>query len=140
MEGKKLDVRLHHSGTFGKKAYSGGTCLVINRVETDEFSYPVLMEYVKDYLHLLEIGGVYIKQEEDNSWKLLTCDKEVTELVNGCKDGDEIEFYVDNIVDTEIEPMVQMQPFVVVRPRKNLIQGHIYKLLIIVVFCKFAYK
>lgn len=123
MADKTVNVRLYYSGVFHRRSYSGGDSLLVNRVETDLFSYSVLMEFVKDYLKFTEIGGVYINEGTAGGWKLITNDKEVMQVVDGCNDEDEIEFYVDNTIDTEIEPVVQMQPHVVIRPRKNLIQG-----------------
>ncbi|KAL1808755.1 hypothetical protein ACET3Z_025745, partial [Daucus carota] len=123
MEGKKINVRFFYNGAFHRRSYVGGETHAINRAEAEEFSYTVLMEFVKDYLKFTEIGGVYIPEGNGIGWKLITNDREVIELVDGQKDGGEICFYLDNIVDTEIEPAVQMQPHVVTRPRTNLIQG-----------------
>ncbi|KAL6554092.1 hypothetical protein OROMI_019765 [Orobanche minor] len=41
----------------------------------------------------------------------------------GCGNDEEIEFYIDNTVDLDIEPTRQMQPHVKIRPRKNLIEA-----------------
>lgn len=116
-----MTVRLYYEGIFKKTTYSGGKTFAACRVDTEEFSYSVLMEYVKDYLHLTEIGGVYTR--DDSGWKLLTKDKDLLELVDGCPNDGEINLYVDTVVDKEIEPSVQMQPWVIVRPRQNIMKG-----------------
>lgn len=123
MQEKTVNVRLYYQGEFKKTVYVGGETLLVNRVEVDTFSYTVLMEYVKDYLHYTEIGGIYISKGRGGGWELMTKDAEVIALTNDCIDGEEIKFYIDNTVDKEIEPMIQMQPHVIIRPRKNLIQG-----------------
>ncbi|KAL8115937.1 hypothetical protein AgCh_022435 [Apium graveolens] len=78
------------------------------------------MEYVKDYMKLTKIGGVYTKDVD--GWKLLTRDKELMDLVNETKPDHELHLYVDTVIDKKVEPSVQMQPWVIIRPRKNLIQ------------------
>ena len=123
MAPEEFNVRLNHNGQFKKSSYVGGEVFVVTRVELDLFSYTVLMEFVKDYLHYTEIGGVYILDEENGGWKLITTDKDVMEVVQGYDNGEEVEFYIDNTVDENIEPLNQMQPHVVIRPRKNIIQG-----------------
>ena len=122
MNEKEITVRLNYNGRFQKSAYVSGRSFAVTRVEVDTFSYTVLMEYVKDYLHLTEIGGIYISKEK-GGWELVKNDKDLFGLVEACSDGEEIHFYVDNIVDKEIEPLNQMQPHVMVRPRKNIIEG-----------------
>ncbi|KAL8147689.1 hypothetical protein AgCh_005133 [Apium graveolens] len=67
------------------------------------------MEYVKDYMKLTEIGGVYTKAAD--GWKLLTRDKELLDLVNETKPDHELHLYVDTFIDKEVEPSVQMQPW-----------------------------
>lgn len=49
------------------------------------------------------------------------------DLVNVHKDGHDLCFYVETIANTEIDPINEMQPWVVVRQRKNHIQGMILK-------------
>lgn len=123
MAEKVVTIRLYYNGVFKQNTYSGGRSFGVNRVDVDEFSYTVLMEYVKDYLHFSEIGGVYIRNENNGGWKLVTKDEELIELVNAYKNDEEIFFYVDNVVDKEIEPLVQMQPHVIIRPRENIVKG-----------------
>ena len=89
-------------------------------VELDRFSYTVLMEFVKDDLKYSEIGGIYTSK---GGWKLCGNDADLSELVKGVKVGDHMDFYIDNVVDNTIEPMKQMQPHVVMRPRPNLFGG-----------------
>lgn len=115
----EINVKLHYKGEFKKTEYVGGTFVIVTRVDLDEFSYTVLLEFMKDYLKLTEIGGIYIPKGK-GGWHLLSRDEEIFELVKNCKNG-ELEFYVDTTIDKSVEPI--KQPFVVVRPRKNLIQG-----------------
>ncbi|KAL8103614.1 hypothetical protein AgCh_027986 [Apium graveolens] len=117
MEEKCVTLNLHYGGIFKKTTYHGGQSFIGNRLDTSEFSYSVLMEYVKDYMKLTEIGGVYTKAAD--GWKLLTCDKELLDLVNETKPDHELHLYVDTVIDKEVEPSVQMQPWVIIRPRKN---------------------
>lgn len=124
MAPEEFHARLHHSGQFQKSSYVGGKTFVVTRVEVDLFSYTVLMEFVKDYLHYTEIGGIYVLAEDDAGWKLITTDKDVMEVVEGYSNGEEVNFYIDNTVDQTIEPLHQMQPHVIIRPRKNIIQGN----------------
>lgn len=122
MAEKLITVRLHYDGILKTSTYYGGKTIGVNAVDSAEFSYTVLMEYVKDYLHLSEIGGVYI-QDDGAGWKLLTRDKELIDLVNGCENEEEIHLFVDTIIDKEIEPTAQMQPHVIIRPRKDIVEG-----------------
>ena len=136
MEDKEINIRFNYNGRFQKSTYVGGQTFVVTRVEVDLFSYTVLMEYVRDYLRYTEVGGVYMSKGKAG-WELLTDDKDLIGLLEACKDGEEIEFFVDTIVDKEIEPMTQMQPHVVVRPRKNIIGGihiHIYIYIYLYIF------
>lgn len=122
MSDMEINIRFNHAGEFKSKNYVGGMCMVVSRVEVDTFSYTVLMEYVRDYLHYTEIGGVYSKMTK-GGWQLISNDKDLMDIVAGCKHGEEIDLYVDNTVDKDIEPLNQMQPHVTVRPRNNLVQG-----------------
>ncbi|XP_074346497.1 uncharacterized protein LOC141685284 [Apium graveolens] len=118
---KRLNIRLHYAGQFQRKSYVGGKSLFVPNVDYDEFSFSVLMESVKDNLHYSEIGGVYIKEGNRGGWKMLLDDKDTDEYVLGYNDGEEIEFFIDTIIDVEIEPLRQMQSHVIIRPRKNII-------------------
>ncbi|XP_063940857.1 uncharacterized protein LOC135149316 [Daucus carota subsp. sativus] len=118
---KVVIIRLNYDGIFKKDSYAGGKSFAVSKLDTEEFSYSVLMEFVKDYLHLTEIGGIYMG--DDSGWKLLTNDKELLKLVDGCENEGEIVLYVDTVVEREIEPSVQMQPWVIVRPRPDITQG-----------------
>lgn len=117
-----LHVRLHYAGEFHKTSYVGGKSLLAP-VDSERFSYSVLMEFVKDYLEFTEIGGAYIRKEKRGGWELVLDDKDVTNFVKGFNNEEEIDFYIDNTVDKDIEPTSQMQPHVIIRPRKNIIQG-----------------
>lgn len=116
------NIRLHYDGEFQRTSYVGGKSFLVRRVDMDCFSYTVLMEFVKDYLHYTEIGGVYISKGKRGGWQLVVDDKGVNEYVGGCK-NEEIDFYIDNTVDKDIAPIIQMQPHVIIRPRNNIIQG-----------------
>ena len=101
---KEIHVRFYHAGEFNKTSYIGGESFTITRVELDTFSYTVLMEFVKDYLHYTEIGGVYSKGES-GGWELVSNDKELLEFVDSCDQGEEVEFYIDNNIDKDIQPL-----------------------------------
>ncbi|KAL1815561.1 hypothetical protein ACET3Z_018135 [Daucus carota] len=122
-----MNIRLFFSGNFHRSTYSGGDSMLVPGVELDEFSYTVLMEYVKDYLHFSEIGGVYVSKGKKGGWKLITADRDVLEHLADCLADDEVNFYIDNHIDTGIEPLPQMQPHVIVRPRKNIVQDSVNK-------------
>ncbi|KAL8124269.1 hypothetical protein AgCh_012061 [Apium graveolens] len=109
MEEKCVTLNLHYDGIFKKTTYHGGKSFIGNRLDTSEFSYSVLMEYVKDYMKLTKIEGVYTKAAD--GWKLLTRDKELLDLVNEIKMDYELHLYVDTVIDKEVEPLVQMQPW-----------------------------
>lgn len=81
------------------------------------------MELVKDDLYYSKIGGVYVRTEKPGKWKMVTNDMDLALVVDRAKDGDYIDFYLDNVIDTNIEPMKQMQPHFVIRPRHNLLAG-----------------
>lgn len=132
MKEKEISIRFNYAGEFKKTAYVGGQTLLITHVEVDTFSFGNLMEYLKDYLHFTEIGGIYIRNEK-GAWQIVTNDKELMGLVQCCDDEEEMVFYLDNTVDKEIEPLPQMQPHIIIRPRKNLIQGT-YVLVICMTF------
>ena len=51
MDNDKVNIRLYYKGEFRRTTYSGADKMLVPRVLVDEFSYSVLMEYVKDYLH-----------------------------------------------------------------------------------------
>lgn len=128
----EANLKFHHKGKFEKNGYVGGEETSVMGVDLDMFSYTVLMEYVRDELEYTEIGGVYSWKGPMSGWKLVTNDADLCELMQIKNNGDYIDFYVDTVVDDKIEPMKQMQPHVIVRPRKNLltpgikISSHLY--------------
>lgn len=122
MSEKEVNIRFYHAGEFQKTKYVGGKRLIKTRVNVDTFSYPVLMEFVHDYLDYTEIGGVYIPKEK-GGWQLVSNDKELMPIFEGCDDGGEVDLYIDNTIDRDIEPLNQVQPHVIVRPRNTLVQG-----------------
>lgn len=69
MAEKTINVRLYFNGDFWRTIYICGDTLVISSVEAEEFSYIVLMQYVKIYLNMAEIGGVYVKEENAVDWQ-----------------------------------------------------------------------
>ncbi|KAL1831037.1 hypothetical protein ACET3Z_000688 [Daucus carota] len=117
MSDMEINIRFNHAGEFKSKNYVGGMCMVVTRVEVDTFSYTVLMEFVRDYLHYTEIGGVYSKMTK-GGWQLISNDKDLMDIVAGCKHGEEIDLYVDNTVDKDIEPLNQMQPHVTLQQKQ----------------------
>lgn len=121
MADKMVNINLHHGGIFKKTTYYGGKRFIVNKVDSAELSFTVVMEYVKEYLKLSEIGGVYTKAV--GGWKLLSRDKELFDIINGLGNQDDVDLYVDTVVDPEVEPADHMQPHVIIRPRKNIIQG-----------------
>lgn len=121
-----INLRLYHQGEFQPTRYVGGKELIIRNVEVDRFSYPVLMDYVKDDLEYSEIGGIYMRKgDKQGGWQLVANDVDLCSLTAGAADGENVDFYLDNVVDSTIEPMDQMQPFVIIRPRKDILAGNI---------------
>ena len=121
-----ITIRLQHGGQFRKTCYVGGDPFVVPNYDVDRFSYSVLMDFIKDALHYTEIGGVYIiSKGTRGGWRLILNDKDVNEYVQGCinnKQG-EVVFYIDNTIDKDSDSVIQLQPHVIIRPRKNIIQG-----------------
>ncbi|KAL8134557.1 hypothetical protein AgCh_009539 [Apium graveolens] len=109
-------------GRISKKRYAGGKEFLVRGVDPDKFSYTVLLEHVKDDHHYSVIGGIYI-QDKLGDWKLVTNDSDMFTLIGEVSSGDHIQFYMDNIVDNKIEPVKQMQPHVIMRPRHNILEG-----------------
>lgn len=119
-------VRFYYQGEFQTTQYSGCQTLVIKDIEVDRFSYPVLMEYVKDDLEYTEIGGVYVRKgNKQGGWQLVANDPDLLSIIERVKDDEEVDFDVDNVVDNTIEPIKQMQPHVTIRPRKNIVAGNL---------------
>lgn len=118
-----INIRLQHGGQFRRACYVGGESFVVTKYDVDRFSYSVLMDFVKDCLHYTEIGGVYIRKGTRGGWQLILNDKDVNEYVQGCNKQEEVVFYIDNTIDKDSEPLIQLQPHVIIRPRKNIIQG-----------------
>ena len=111
---RKSDERwIASRGKFWRTSYVGGDRVLLVGVDADLFTYNDLMQEVKVILKLREIGGVYAV---DN-------DIDVIQVVENCKDGEEVKFYVDNIVDTTVEPLVAIQPNLILRPRKNMMNS-----------------
>ena len=122
-------LRFYHKGQFVKNKYLCGKCMKIPvAVEVDRFSFSVLMEYVKDDVGYTEIGGIYVKKQ-GGGWKLVSSDADVGELVKGLLDGCHLDFYIDTVVDKAIEPVKQMQPHVIMRPRTSFFEGNYQKFL-----------
>ncbi|KAL6549305.1 hypothetical protein OROHE_008422 [Orobanche hederae] len=47
---------------------------------------------------------------------------ELFDISNGLGNQDDVDLYVDTVVDPKVEPADHMQPHVIIRPRKNIIQ------------------
>ena len=123
MAEKHVNIGLYHGGEFRRISYSGGDCLTIYNVDADMWAYNDLMEEVKNLLKLNEIGGVYAKEGKHGGWKLLRTDLDIIQEIEKCNDGEEVKLYVDTVVDPAIESLCEMQPHVIVRPRKSLFEG-----------------
>ena len=130
---KIIHLRFHHQGKFKSTGYVGGTETCVYDVETEIFSYTVLMEHVKDDLKYSEIGGVYASTKKLGDWKMLASDSELTGLVDQTNSSEFIDFYIDNVIDMSVDPIKKMQPHVVIRPRPNLVAGTI---LLLFTSCK----
>lgn len=90
----------------------------------DIFSYTVFMEHVKEDLQYSGIGGIYVnKGIQSARWQKVTNDAELNALIDRVNSGDHMDFYVDTVVDSKTEPLKQMQPHVVIRPRHNIFTG-----------------
>ncbi|XP_063936191.1 uncharacterized protein LOC135150455 [Daucus carota subsp. sativus] len=125
MAEKLVNVRYNYDGTFNKTSYSGGKSIIFNCQDVDEFSYTVALENVKDCLNCTEIGGLYVLNGKPLQWKLLKCDSDLLQLVDACESGGDINIYVDCVVDKECKPLEPGVPFLVVRPRKNILKEHL---------------
>ncbi|KAL8107573.1 hypothetical protein AgCh_024114 [Apium graveolens] len=123
MDDTTVNVRLHYEGKFKKTSYVGGKHFIVMGLDVESFSYYVLMELVKDNLHFTEIGRIYASRGRKGGWQLLSNDKKVMALVEDCAPGYLVNFYIDNIVDKQIEPAPQIQPHVITRPRESFIQA-----------------
>ena len=119
----EANLTFHHKGKFGKKGYVGGEEAIVKGVDLDTFSYKVPMEFVKEELEYTEIGGIYAWKGPTSGWKLVADDVELLFMMQIKNNGDYIDFYVDTVVEDSTEPIKQMQPHVIVRPRKNLFPG-----------------
>lgn len=124
MEDEYFNIRFYHMGRFQNTKYVGGEQSVIAGVDPDRFSYTVLMEHVKDDLKYSEVGGIYVRNDsETRGWKIVANDMDLPKLDEDMKNGGYMEFYIDNVVDSKIEPLQQMQPHVIMRPRPNVFEG-----------------
>ncbi|KAL6524752.1 hypothetical protein OROMI_030345 [Orobanche minor] len=50
---------------------------------------------------------------------------ELFDIINGLGNQDDVDLYVDTVVDPKVDPADQTQPHVIIRPRKNIIQAHL---------------
>lgn len=120
---KCIHLRFYHQGEFQPTRYAFGKETVVRNVDLDRFSYSELMGYVKDDLKYTEIGGLYVSKGEQGGWMLVSDDRDLSTLTAGIKHGDHLDFYLDNVIDNNIEPINQMQPWVRVCPRQDLFAG-----------------
>lgn len=120
MADNTLTFRVHHNGEFNKDKYLGGLVQTYEDMELDRFSFSEFMEWVKD-LGYKEIGGVYVRNENDG-WVLVKNDADMNEAII-TSETDDLNLFIDCNVDRTIEPMPQMQPHVIVRPKKSPVQA-----------------
>ena len=107
MAEKHVNIVLYFGGEFRRTSYSIASYVIISNIDADTFAYNDLMEEVKNLLKLTEIGGVYVNEGKNGGWKLITNDLDIINGVEKCGHGQEVKFYVDIIVDTDIEPLFQ---------------------------------
>jgi len=119
----EANLRFHHKRKFRKNGYVSGEEVIVKDVDLDRFSYTVLMEFVKEELEYTEIGGIYAWKGPTSGWKLVADDVELLFMMQIKNNGDYIDLCVDTVVEDSTEPIKQMQPHVIVRPRKNLFLG-----------------
>lgn len=118
MEGEYMTFRVHHKGEFYRKKYIGGLVKTYNNFDLDVFSYSELMEWVKA-LGYTEIGGIYVRKEENSDgWELITDDAGLNEYTRA-SNASELDLFLDCDVDRNIKAVRQMQPHVIVRPKKS---------------------
>ncbi|KAL8092246.1 hypothetical protein AgCh_034510 [Apium graveolens] len=118
MEGDFMTFNLHHKGEFHKNKYAGGTVNTVKDFELDAFSYSELMEWVNQ-LSYKEIGGIYVQKEENSDgWELIT-DKAALNEYTFKSEASELELFIDCDVDKNVPAMRQMQPHVIVRPKRS---------------------
>lgn len=116
-----MTFRVHYKGEFGINKYLGGMEMTYKDVDLDYFSYSELMEWVKD-LGFTEIGGIFVKNEENHDgWDLVTDDAELNGYIRASDDA-ELNLYIDCDFDANVPPMRQMQPHVIVKPRRLLVK------------------
>lgn len=124
MDQKIFHLRFHHRGEFQETTYVGGVETLVEGIDSDIFSYTVLMEHVKEDLHYSAVGGIYVKSgKERGIWKMVTNDVELNAVLARVNFGDHLDLYVDTVIDYKIEPLKQMQPHVEIRPRQNIYAG-----------------
>ncbi|XP_074347484.1 uncharacterized protein LOC141686343 [Apium graveolens] len=118
MGGDFMTFNLHHKGEFHKSKYARGTVKIVKDFELDVFSYSELMEWVNQ-LGYKEIGGIYVQKEENSDgWELITDDTASNEYT--FKSGaSELDLFIDCDVDKNMLAMRQMQPHVIVRPKRS---------------------
>lgn len=116
-----MTFRLHHKGEFSKDKFLGGIVETHEGMDLDLVSYSVLMEWVKD-LGYKEIGGIYVNNKDEKGWKLLKNDADLNECLLTSKSSD-LDLFIDTDVDEWMKPMRQMQPHVIVRPKKTPVKA-----------------
>lgn len=123
MASKIVSLRYFYEGEFHKNTYVGGKTILVHRRSVDVLSLSVMLEYIKELLNFTEIGGVYMWNAKRRGWKLMVTDADFFELIDSCEDDGEVNLYVDNVVDKNLEPLWPGCPFIVQRPRKNIVAG-----------------
>lgn len=103
---------------FYIKKYVGGLVKTYNNFDLDVFSYSELMEWVKA-VGYIEIGGIYVRKEENSDgWELITDDAGLNEYTRA-SNASELDLFLYCDVDRNIKAVRQMQPHVIVRPKKS---------------------
>ncbi|KAL8105340.1 hypothetical protein AgCh_029216 [Apium graveolens] len=97
MGGDFMTFNLHHKGEFHKNKYAGGTVNTVKDFELDVFSYSELM---------------------DDGWELITDDAALNECTFK-SEASELDLFIDIDVDKNMSAMRQMQPHVIVRPKRS---------------------
>ncbi|KAK1393544.1 hypothetical protein POM88_012600 [Heracleum sosnowskyi] len=95
--------------------------VTLENMDPDSFSYSVLIEWVKE-LKYDEIGGIYVQNEDNDGWTLMTDDRSLFKHMYATARS-EIDYFIDCDVDKGTTPTKQMQPHVIVRPRSSLFKA-----------------
>ncbi|KAL8107028.1 hypothetical protein AgCh_023727 [Apium graveolens] len=116
--GDFMTFHLHCKGEFHKHKYGDGLINTVKDFELDVFSYLELMEWINQ-LGYKEFGGIYVRKEENNDgWELITDDAVLNEYTIKSK-ASKLDLFINCDVDNNVPTMRQMQPHVIVRPKRT---------------------